>query len=126
MACIRKNAVDLVLSRLPFCRDCSDPDCGTHLKNYDEIVTAGGYRFDPKHPDKAGTTCGFLCHWVLWMCGVKNKNIVNWVDGTLDLTYEDGKNIIKLYNNVGKDPFVKILPPATNKLEAGFGPEPGD
>jgi hypothetical protein len=122
---IRKYAVDLVLSRLPFCRSCSHAGATTHLKYYQEIVEATGWKWQP---GATGTTCGFLCHWMLWQLGVTNKNILNWNDTGRGTKYIQGQHIAKIWN-VGKAPFVNVVPPATNVLETSrqtSGPKPGD
>ncbi|MDQ4145449.1 MAG: hypothetical protein M3198_17250 [Actinomycetota bacterium] len=51
-----------------------------------------------------GTTCGFLCHWLMRELGALGDNI-NITDHDRRLQYRDGENIIRLYN-AKKRPFV--------------------
>jgi len=123
---IRMYATQQVLDHLPFCRDCSHDDKSTHRQRYDEIVSATGYKWNP---GATGTTCGYLCHWMLWTIGATNKTVVNWTDTARGTKYTYGSdNISKLYNG-GKSPFVLMMPPKINSLEANpmiGGPQPGD
>src|SRR5258708_2070442 len=127
MASIREYAVNLVLSRLPFCRKCKNHTTdASHQQYYQEVVAAAGFDWQP---GSTGSTCGFLCHWLLWSIGVSNYEVVNWPDPTGRSDFWGGNtNISRLYQN-GQYPFVNINPANTNTLEAApdtGGPEPGD
>jgi hypothetical protein len=130
MAKIRSYAVDLILKNVPYCRSCSHPEKNEHYKRYHEIVEAMGYKWAA---GAKGTTCGFLCHWMLFTLGVTNKDIVNWTDpdphSTSQTKFTSGKdNISKLYHG-GNPPFNKILLKPKNPFSQApmqNGPSPGD
>jgi len=46
----------------------------------------------------SGTTCGFLCHWLMWRIGCRYKKTVNRDEPGDGLRYEVGKNISKIYS----------------------------
>lgn len=82
--------------------------------------------FDPGDPkfsevckdfEGSGTTCGFLCHWLLWKLGVRDPTIVNRSEPGDGLKYRVGMNIASIFRG-GKSPWHKMKP--------GDTPEPGD
>ena len=127
MAALRDYAMRLIKDKVPFHRDDA---------TYKEIVETTGWRKTPTNP---GTTCGFLCHWLMWKLGVGDPKILNWPDPSRNAEWKVGQNISKIWNG-GKPPFVQITqpyaPPAkqnpvVNMLELGGsmsigGPQPGD
>lgn len=68
-----------------------------------------------------GTTCGFLCHWLIWSLGAVNAKVVNFSDPARQFKYVDGKNIEKLWN-LGRPPFVT----ENGNIARGDGPRVGD
>lgn len=96
---LRRLAVDLVSSVVP--SDQGEPA-------FDDVTAdwTGG-----------GTTCGFLCHWLLYRIGCTDATLVNHNAPDRGLSYVDGRNIAKLYHG-GAPPFVKWTP--------GAVPQPGD
>jgi hypothetical protein len=64
-----------------------------------------------------GTTCGFLCHWLMWRLGARDPAIVNRNDPANGLSYVDGRNMSMIYHN-GEAPFVKA--------KGDLRPGPGD
>lgn len=64
-----------------------------------------------------GTTCGFLCHWLMWKLGVRDPQIVNRTDASCGLKYKPGLNISMIFRG-GKAPW--------RKMQIGSVPEPGD
>ncbi|ODU00782.1 MAG: hypothetical protein ABS79_02785 [Planctomycetes bacterium SCN 63-9] len=123
---IREFAVSQLLGIVPFCRDCSHPEQPTHLANYQAVVEATGYKWTP---GAKGTTCGFLCHWLLDQIGAINADIVNWDNPKRGTKYTGGgNNISKLYHG-GMAPFNKILLIPRNPFSQApvqNGPQPGD
>jgi hypothetical protein len=79
-----------------------------------------------------GTTCGFLCHWLLWRLGVSEQNLVNPGDfgghaktivnrNEAGYTYSDRENIKRIrYNKL----FVTAI--GTNALQMRNPPDTGD
>lgn len=65
----------------------------------------------------SGTTCGFLCHWLMWRLGVRDPKIVNWTDPAAGLKYTPGMNIAKIYRG-GASPW--------QHMQVGLTPERGD
>jgi hypothetical protein len=63
----------------------------------------------------SGTTCGFLCHWLLWKLGCRTSGLVNRTDPESHLEYKNSRNISMLRWNR----FFKVYSP-------GVLPEPGD
>jgi hypothetical protein len=125
---IRSYAADLVLGNVPFCRDCSDSNKADHRKHYEDIVEKTGWKWSK---GAQGTTCGFLCHWLLWQIGVTNKDVVNWTDTTRGTKFDGGSgSISKLWAGGQKaNAFVQIIAPAINVLEqtnGQTGPRAGD
>ena len=127
IATLRDYAMRLIDDNVPFQRGDA---------KYKEIVETTGWR---KTPDNPGTTCGFLCHWLMWKLGVGDPDILNWTDTSRGTKWKVGENISKIWNR-GDRPFVQItMPyakpskqnPLTNMLELGAsmgigGPQPGD
>ena len=127
MVILRNYAMRLIDENVPFRRGDA---------KYKEIVETTGWVKTPNNP---GTTCGFLCHWLMWKLGVGDPTILNWKDDTRQTQWKIGQNISKIWNG-GKRPFVQITepyaPPArqnpiVNMLELGGsmgigGPQPGD
>jgi len=127
IAVLRDYAMRLIDENVPFQRGDA---------KYKEIVESTGWRKTPTNP---GTTCGFLCHWLMWKLGVGDPAILNWTDTSRGTQWKIGQNISKIWNT-GKPPFVQITqpyaPPAkqnpvVNMLELGGsmgigGPQPGD
>lgn len=127
MAVLRNYAMQLIDDNVPFQRGDA---------KYKEIVETTGWKKTPSNP---GTTCGFLCHWLMWKLGVGDAAILNWTDASRTTQWKVGQNISKIWN-VGQRPFVQITqpyaPPAkenptANLLELGAsmgigGPQPGD
>lgn len=68
-----------------------------------------------------GTTCGFLCHWLLWRLGSDNTRIINRSE--TGFTYVDGQNISRIFNG-GKPPFRLVL--GGPSMQRGLRPKPGD
>lgn len=46
----------------------------------------------------AGTTCGFLCHWLMWRIGCRDPKVVNRNEPKDGLRYAVGQNISKIYS----------------------------
>lgn len=65
----------------------------------------------------SGTTCGFLCHWLMWRLGCRDPKIVNRSDPSSGLKYRIGMNIAMIYRG-GGSPWVTMKP--------GMTPQPGD
>lgn len=65
----------------------------------------------------SGTTCGFLCHWLMWRLGIRDPSIVNRAEPSDGLKYHIGMNIAMIFRG-GKSPW--------HKMQAGDVPEPGD
>lgn len=65
----------------------------------------------------SGTTCGFLCHWLMWRLGVRDPSVVNRSEPSDGLKYIPGMNIAMIFRG-GKAPW--------RKMKAGDTPEPGD
>jgi hypothetical protein len=103
MGPIRQHAELLVRSYLPC--DTGDAKFSHIAKDY-----TGG-----------GTTCGFLCHWLMWRLGCNNNKIINRQES--GFKYVDGQNISRIFNS-GKPPFVKVI--GTNLMQQGLQPELGD
>ena len=68
-----------------------------------------------------GTTCGFLCHWLMWRLGCNDAKIVNRREP--GFTYVDGQNISRIFN-LGREPFIKVI--GTNLMQQGLEPALGD
>jgi len=96
---LRQLAVDLVTSVVP--SDHGDPAFADLAADW-----TGG-----------GTTCGFLCHWLLYRLGCTDATLVNREAPDRGLSYVDGRNIAKLYHG-GATPFVRWTP--------GASPQAGD
>lgn len=47
----------------------------------------------------AGTTCGYLCHWLMWRLGLRDPHIVNREEPDDGLHYVPGANISRIFNN---------------------------
>jgi hypothetical protein len=124
---LRGYAMRLIDEKVPFHRGDA---------TYKEVVETTGWI---KTPDNPGTTCGFLCHWLMWKLGVGDKAVLNWPDDSRGVKWKIGENISKIWNK-GARPFVQItMPyapttkqnPLVNMLELGAsmgigGPQPGD
>jgi hypothetical protein len=67
-----------------------------------------------------GTTCGFLCHWLLYKLGCTDTSLVNRNAPDVGLSYVDGRNISKLYHGAAS-PFV-----AWSAKLGRNSPQPGD
>lgn len=127
MVTLRSYAMRLIANNVPFQRGDD---------KYKEIVETTGWR---KTPDNPGTTCGFLCHWLMWKLGVGDPKILNWTDPSRNTKFIVGANIDKIWNKRLR-PFVQIAEPyakpskqnpTLNALELGAsmgigGPQPGD
>lgn len=127
MATLRSYALRLIDANVPFTRN--DPQ-------YKEIVESTGWR---KTPDNPGTTCGFLCHWLMWKLGVGDPKILNWTDEKRKTKWKIGENINRIWNK-GQMPFKQLAEPyappskknpTLNMLEFGAsmgigGPQAGD
>ncbi len=127
MTILRRYAMQLIDQYVPFERGDA---------KYKEVVETTGWR---KAPDNPGTTCGFLCHWLMWKLGVGDPAILNWTDPSRSTKFLIGANIDKIWNK-GQRPFVQIAEPyakpfrqnpVVNMLELGAsmgigGPQPGD
>lgn len=90
MEVIRKRAAELIAWAVPF--------------KYGDAKSKSicvGYQ-----PGK-GTTCGFLCHWLMWKLGVSDAARVNWTDPDRGLKSMAGENIIRIYRG-GASPFVTV------------------
>ena len=96
LASARRNAQYVVGSVLPFSR--GDDAYREICKDYQP-----GF----------GTTCGCLVHWMLWMIGCSDTNLVNRSE--LGFQYRPGANISKLYS------YTKYRDPI-----GPFSPEIGD
>lgn len=78
-----------------------------------------------KEGKNSGTSCGFLCHWLLWKLGCRTGTLINrddalWNVGRektdpLYIKYAAGKNISKIFAS-----------PAFVPFKAGSVPEHGD
>ncbi len=71
-----------------------------------------------------GTSCGCLCHWMLYYLGAKNPDIVNWTDTERGLKYLGGANVSRIHHK-GMAPFVNCIGPS-NPLLRGVRPSCGD
>lgn len=60
----------------------------------------------PGYAPGYGTTCGFLCHWLMWRLGVSDAGRVNWTDPSRKLKAMPGDNIKRIYKG-GEAPFVR-------------------
>jgi hypothetical protein len=114
MDVIRKKAGQLIDAYVPF--KWGEP------KSKEVCPTYGG--------PGAGTTCGFLCHFLLWRLGVKDAWRVNWNDPGRGLTATPGENIMRIYRN-GAAPFVRCASTdpqgrVPNPLNRGVRPRLGD
>lgn len=124
---IRTYAMELIRATVPFKQGDA---------KYKEVVETTGWR----KTDTSGTTCGFLCHWMMWKLGVKERTILNWTDTARGTKFTSGRNIDMIWNKRQR-PFIQIAepyaPPAKtnpqmNLLELGAsmggigGPQPGD
>jgi hypothetical protein len=103
MDVIRQYAMELMSYALPYQQ-------GTD--KYKEVVEATGWKKTPGNP---GTTCGFLCHWMMWKLGVKNTDILNWNDTTRRTKFETGKNVDKIWHK-GQVPFRQIADPYDRRM----------
>lgn len=65
----------------------------------------------------SGTTCGFLCHWLMWRLGCRDPKIVNRSDSESGLKYHIGMNIAMIFRGGGK-PWVP--------MKLGMTPSTGD
>ncbi len=81
---IRRRALRLLKANVPF--TASSPQ-------YKEIVSSTGWAKTPT----SGTTCGFLCHWLLHKLGCTEADRMNRADGGMGLKYENGGNISILF-----------------------------
>jgi hypothetical protein len=79
------------------------------------------YRAVCKDYGGAGTTCGFLCHWLLWRLGVTDTKRINRT--APGFTYMPGANISRLVQG-RKPPFVDAY--ETGVLQTGRRPNTGD
>jgi hypothetical protein len=123
---IRQYALSEVLRVVPFCRDCAHSDQKTHRAAYEEVVEATGFKWQP---GAQGTTCGFLCHWLLWRIGVQDPGIVNWTDTKRGTTFTSGKDNMSKIRYGRKGTFYDLLSAPVNPIElwpAGGGPDTGD
>lgn len=87
---VRDFAVQLVRGYVPF--DDGDAKYAEVCKDY----------------SNAGTTCGYLPHWMMWRLGVRS-NLVNRNEPKYGLHYVPGANISKIWN-AGKFPFQNTKP----------------
>ncbi len=75
----------------------------------------------------SGTTCAFLCHWLMWRLGVIDVSRINRAEGAGKerpaLTYTHGANISRIVQDY-KPPFVKTY--GTNAWLVGKRPDVGD
>jgi hypothetical protein len=122
MDVIRSYAMELVDGILPYKAGDS---------KYQQVVGACGWQ----KGTGPGTTCGFLCHWMMWKLGVTNPEILNW--NTAYSRFETARNVEKIWNK-GQFPFRQIANPYAkprqknpifNILELQHmngGPSPGD
>jgi Putative peptidoglycan binding domain/OmpA family len=70
-----------------------------------------------------GTTCGFLCHWLLWRLGCTNREIVNRNEPDGGYVYRIAQNISRLWN-LGRTPFLSTY--NNSRLPDGNRPQAGD
>lgn len=77
---IRDFAMELISKYVP--STTGDPRFAEIIKNY------GGN----------GTTCGFLCHWLIWRLGCRDSTLVNRSEPADGLHYVDGANISRIFN----------------------------
>lgn len=115
-ATVRSFAKELVLKYVP--STTGDPRFSEIAKDY------GG----------VGTTCGYLCHWLMWRLGVRDPKMVNRSEPEDGLHYAVGMNISRIFNNPhfvryeqGKSPgdgdivFISNGPPATEHVLVSVG-----
>jgi hypothetical protein len=83
----------------------------------------GDARFDHIAKDYGGlgTTCGYLCHWLMWRLGSDSTDIIN--RGEPGFTYVPGANISRIWN-LGQPPFISVF--GTDLLQQGLQPQYGD
>lgn len=105
---LRKKARELVASVVPF--TYGDANYTKVCKFYQK-----GY----------GTSCGCLCHWMLYELGASNADIVNWTDAGRGLRFIAGQNIARIWHR-GAKPFVSCHGQAHNPLLRGLRPFSGD
>jgi hypothetical protein len=103
MTPIRLHAGALITAYVP--SDTGDPKFQHLAKDYGGI----------------GTTCGFLCHWLMWRLGCTNTNIVNRNEP--GFKYIVGQNIARVWN-AGKKPFINVT--GTSLMQQGLRPAYGD
>jgi hypothetical protein len=77
-----------------------------------------------------GTTCGFLCHFLMWRLGVKDAKRVNWNDPNRGLNSVAGDNIRRIYLG-GAAPFIQCASTGkglkmANPMLRGARPRLGD
>jgi len=68
-----------------------------------------------------GTTCGFLCHWLMWSLGVQNPKILNRFDKDRKTTYDNGGNIAKLFRDIKSKDKMATRHPQFFSVEPGLG-----
>jgi hypothetical protein len=73
----------------------------------------------------AGTTCGFLPHWLWWRMGCQDSDLVNRYEPDTRFKYADGKNINRVYAHGA---FVNLAYKKYNDafLEGTIYPDAGD
>lgn len=84
----------------------------------------------PGYSPGFGTTCGFLCHWLMWRLGVKDASRVNWTDEKRGLKAMPGDNIKRIYKG-GEAPFIRCASydkgiSIPNPMTTGARPRTGD
>jgi len=73
----------------------------------------------------AGTTCGFLPHWLLWRLGCNDNSLVNRSSPGQGLKWKTGKNLLIFSEHAAS--YVKVDGALSAKMAAGAGgPMPGD
>ncbi|WP_431283746.1 hypothetical protein ACQW02_02735 [Humitalea sp. 24SJ18S-53] len=74
----------------------------------------------------AGTTCGFLPHFLLWRLGCRDNTLVNRSAPNEGLTYRIGENL-SIFTKVKRQSWVRLESEADTRAVAnGKGPKPGD
>ena len=72
-----------------------------------------------------GTSCGCLCHWMMYKLGAANPDIVNWTDPARGLSFLAGANVSRIYHK-NTSPFVACTGRGINPLMLGLRPATGD
>jgi hypothetical protein len=115
-------------------RDTARRLCETFLPETDDRDayahwTEIGFDHIAKNYAGAGTTCGFLPHWLLWRLGCRDNTLVNRACPDEELTYLDASNLSILLptRERPRASWVPLITAArTREVASGRGPTTGD